>query len=63
MTTRKSQFAIFVFCSLDDINIFNSSQTLYDWLTDPSNNIRYFTTNGLLNPVMDLATGQTKRFR
>jgi len=52
-----------VFGSLRNYNIFNSSQTLYDWLTNTSNNIKYFTTNGLLNPVMNLATGQTKRFR
>jgi len=32
-------------------------------MTNKSNNINYFTTNGLLNPVMNLTTGQTKRFR
>jgi len=53
----------FVIGSLRDYTIFNSNQTLFAWLTNTSNNISYFTTNGLLNPVMNLTTGQTKRFR
>jgi len=54
---------LFLFGRLQGINVFNSNQTLYDWMTNTSNNISYFTTNGLLKPVMNLTTGQTKRFR
>ena len=60
---HKNHKMFFAVDRLMDINIFNSSETLYDWMTNTSNNITYFTTNGLLNPVMDLSTGQTKRFR
>jgi len=60
---KKSQIVLFVSFSLFDVNIFNTSQNLYMWMVNTSNNISYFTTNGLLNPVMKLCTGQTKRFR
>jgi len=60
LTAKKSKILLFVFFRIDKIKIFNTSQTLEEWMTQNSN---FITTNGLLNPVMTLRTGQTKRFR
>jgi len=37
--------------------------TLAEWLTEASNGIAYYTTNGLITPTLPITTGQQKRFR
>nr|XP_018667701.1 putative multicopper oxidase GMC1 isoform X1 [Ciona intestinalis] len=48
---------------LNKINVTNSSQNLEEWLEDSSSNIKYMLVNGMLNPTMEMAQGQMKRFR
>nr|XP_018668543.1 uncharacterized protein LOC100183735 isoform X1 [Ciona intestinalis]XP_026691417.1 uncharacterized protein LOC100183735 isoform X1 [Ciona intestinalis]XP_026691418.1 uncharacterized protein LOC100183735 isoform X1 [Ciona intestinalis]XP_026691419.1 uncharacterized protein LOC100183735 isoform X1 [Ciona intestinalis] len=51
-----------VFRHLTVVNA-TTNKTLEDWLKVEENEVDYYTTNGLLQPVMNFSAGQTKRFR
>ena len=57
---RNKKLFLFCSCRIDKIKIFNTNKTLEEWMIE---NATFITINGLLKPVMNLKTGQTKRFR